>query len=711
MADGYRDPVTPAAQSPAAAPPAVTAARTLVQALAALGVRDVVLAPGSRSAPLAYALADADLPADRRPAGAPAVRLHVRVDERSAAFLALGLAKVGAATGDLHPVAVVTTSGTAAANLHPAVLEASHSGLPLLLLTADRPHELRGTGANQTTDQVRLFGTAVRMSADVPAPTGRPGEDRDLRHLLSRAVAAALGSRTGDPGPVHLDLAYREPLVPAGQPWPAPSSVGLVRLPVAVPVAVPAAVPVAVPVDGSGTAVPGSAHGGPEPRGGESWGGVSWGAEVQDPGVQPDESLPGQLPDEPLTVVVAGDGAGDVARRVAEARGWPLLAEPSSGARSGPAAIGAYRLLLDLPAFGGRVRRTVVLGRPTLSRPVSALLARDDVEVVVIAPHGADWPDAGRNATQVHRSVPAWMLAPIPTSAPTPTPTPTPTSTPTSMTRPDVAPGRVSGTDAGSESGTGSGTESGPVSDVSSGAVPGVDIDDPRGWLGAWQAAGAAALAAVDEVLDADQAGPPSRGNPPLSGPLLAREVARATVGTDVLLVGSSSAVRDLDLVARWDRTPLVLANRGLAGIDGTLSTAGGVALGLPTRRVRALVGDLTFLHDVGGLLRGPAEPGVDLQVVVANDDGGAIFAGLEHGSPEHAEVFERIFGTPHGADLAALCAGYGVRHVRVSGTEALAAALAAPGPGTSVVEVRVDRAGRRDQAERIAAAVRRAIG
>ncbi len=642
MADGYRDPVTPAAQSPVpAAPPAVSAARTLVQALVALGVRDVVLAPGSRSAPLAYALADADLPDDHRPAGAPPVRLHVRVDERSAAFLALGLAKAGAATGDLHPVAVVTTSGTAAANLHPAVLEASHSGLPLLLLTADRPHELRGTGANQTTDQVRLFGTAVRLSADVPAPTGRPGEDRDLRHLLSRAVAAALGSRTGDPGPVHLDLAYREPLVPSGQPWPAPSSAGLVRM------------PVAVPVDPSGTGVFGAAHGRTEPQEGESWGWASWGAEGQDPESQPHGSQPEPLPDEPPTVVVAGDGAGDVARRVAEARGWPLLAEPSSGARSGPAAIGAYRLLLDLPAFGGRVRRAVVLGRPTLSRPVSVLLARDDVEVVVIAPHGGDWPDAGRNATQVLRSAPAWMLAAAPEVGP------------------DTGPGA---------------------------------------WLDAWRTAGAAALAAVDGVLDADQDGPPSRGNPPLSGPLLAREVARATVGTDVLLVGSSSAVRDLDLVARWRQAPLVLANRGLAGIDGTLSTASGVALGLPARRVRALVGDLTFLHDVGGLLRGPAEPGVDLQVVVANDDGGAIFAGLEHGAPEHAEVFERVFGTPHGADLAALCAGYGVRHVRVGGTEALAAALAAPGPGTSVLEVRVDRAGRRDQAARIAAAVRRAV-
>ncbi|MFS0702808.1 thiamine pyrophosphate-binding protein, partial [Cellulomonas sp. 179-A 4D5 NHS] len=176
--------------------PATASARVLLQSLAALGVRDVVLSPGSRSAPLAYALADAALPDGERPAGAPALRLHVRIDERTAAFLALGLAKAAVAQGDVRPVAVVTTSGTAAANLHPAALEAAHAGLPLVLVTADRPHELRGTGANQTTEQVGLFGSAVRFAADVPAPTGRPGEARDLRHVVSRALAAAAVSYT-----------------------------------------------------------------------------------------------------------------------------------------------------------------------------------------------------------------------------------------------------------------------------------------------------------------------------------------------------------------------------------------------------------------------------------------------------------------------------------------------------------------------------------
>lgn len=592
--------------------PATTAARVLVQALAALGVEDVVLAPGSRSAPLAYALADAARPDDERPAGAPRLRLHVRVDERSAAFLAVGLARASAhGAGDqLHaprPVAVVTTSGTAVANLHPAVLEAHHSGLPLILLTADRPHELRGTGANQTTDQVGIFAGAVRLTVDVPAPVGLPDEARGVRRTVSRAVAAATGARTGDPGPVHLDLAFREPLVPGGAPWPEPSTAGLtlVQFRHVAPAATTGALPTVDPTA-------------PARRGGVA------------------------------AVLIAGDGAGPAARRLAEVNGWPLLAEPSSGARGGAHAIAAYRLLLAHPRLGGAVRRVVVLGRPTLSRPVQQLLARQDVEVVVIAPRGRDWPDAARNATDVLLDPPARMRQ---------------------------------------------------------GRMPA-----PAGWLDAWRTADAAASAAIDEVLDGLDAGRRSRSGTRVTGPALARVVAQVTGAGDALVVGSSNPVRDLDLVARWDTPPVVLANRGLAGIDGTVSTAVGAALGMPERRVRALLGDLTFLHDVGGLLRGPLEAPVHLQLIVANDDGGSIFATLEPGEPDRADVFERVFGTPHGADLAALCAGYGVRHTRVSDVDGLLPALAAPGPGLSVVEVRVDRVGRRALGERLTAEVSAAV-
>ncbi len=593
--------------------PATTAARVLVQALTALGVQDVVLAPGSRSAPLAYALADAARPDDDRPTGAPAVRLHVRVDERSAGFLALGLSRASAYGDDdqplaPRPVAVVTTSGTAVANLHPAVLEAHHAGVPLLLLTADRPHELRGTGANQTTEQVGLFADAVRLAVDVPAPVGLPDEARSLRRTLSRAVAAATGARTGNPGPVHLNLAFREPLVPGPSPWPEPSTAGLTHVqsrplpPTVATGVVPAVADASAPARRGGVA----------------------------------------------TVLVAGDGAGPTARRLAEVNGWPLLAEPSSGARGGTHAVAAYRLLLAHPQLGGAVRRVVVLGRPTLSRPVQQLLGRPDVEVVVVAPRGADWPDAARNAAEVLLEPPARMRQ---------------------------------------------------------GRMPA-----PAGWLDAWRAADAAAAAAIDGVLDGLDAGRRSRSGTRVTGPALARVVAQVTGVGDALVVGSSNPVRDLDLVARWQTPPVVLANRGLAGIDGTVSTAVGAALGLPDRRVRALLGDLTFLHDVGGLLRGPLEAAVHLQLVVANDDGGSIFSTLEPGEPERADVFERVFGTPHGADLAALCAGYGVRHTRVSDVDGLLPALAAPGPGLSVVEVRVDRTSRRALGERIAAEVAAAV-
>ncbi|MGY4645473.1 2-succinyl-5-enolpyruvyl-6-hydroxy-3-cyclohexene-1-carboxylic-acid synthase [Cellulomonas sp. URHB0016] len=615
---------TPDPSRPPGQAPSVEAARVLVQALATLGVQDVVLAPGSRSAPLAYALADAAAPDGARPLGAPALRLHVRVDERSAGFLALGLARasghVGDAPGAARPVVVVTTSGTAVANLHPAVLEAHHSGVPLLLLTADRPHELRGTGANQTTEQPGVFGGAVRLAVDVPAPTGLPGEPRDLRRLAARAVAAATGARTGEPGPVHLNLAFREPLVPLDAPWPPAGTAGLTHV-----------------------------HGRALPAGGAATGVVAalleqarTAAEVDDP--SPSRSRRRGVP----TVLVAGDGAGPSARRLAEANGWPLLAEPSSGARGGSHALSAYRLLLTDHRLGGEVRRVVVAGRPTLSRPVQLLLGRADVEVVVLAPRGGDWPDAARNAADVLLEAP-----------------------------PRMRQGRMGA---------------------------------PEGWLASWQAADAAACAAIDEVLDAGEHGPRSRSGPRVTGPALARAVAQVSIPADVLVVGSSNPVRDLDLMARWDVPPLVLANRGLAGIDGTVSTAVGVALGLPHRRSRALLGDLTFLHDVGGLLRGPLERTVDLQLVVANDDGGSIFSTLEPGEPARAEVFERVFGTPHGVDLAALCAGYGVRHTRVGDVDGLLPALAAPGPGLSLVEVRVDRAGRRGLGERLQAAVEVAV-
>jgi len=581
-------------------PPAVRSAQALVHALVVEGVRDVVLAPGSRSAPLAYAVAAA--------ADAGLLTLHVRVDERTAGFLALGLSRGAeplerAGARLPRPVAVVTTSGTAVANLHPAVLEAHHAGVPLVLLTADRPHELRGTGANQTTDQARMFGSAVRYAVDQPAPDGRPGEVRDLLAVTTRALAEATGARSANPGPVHLDLAYREPLVPAGALDP-----GALGAPDAYPPASRRALVLGadlVVADGPPTAG--------------------------------------------RTVVVAGDGAGRVARDLAQARGWPLLAEPSSGATGGENVVRAHPLVLGVDELTDGVEHVVVVGRTTLSRPVQRLLGRADVDVTVVAPGTGPWPDAARNAATVLPAVPAAWLA------------------------------------------------------------PGVPDAAGTAWLERWRAASGAARAVVDAATDGRRT----------DGPSVARAVVRATRPGDVLVVGSSNPVRDLDLVLGVDdpEPPRVLANRGLAGIDGTVSTALGVALAAGRRgvRTRALLGDLTFLHDVGGLLRGPAEPHVDLQLVVVNDDGGSIFAGLEPGglgetSEPAGRTFERVFSTPHGANLAPLCAGYGVDHQLVPDVASLRHALDAPSHGVQVLEVRVPRRDRRTAGLALAGRVRDAV-
>ncbi|MBD9698688.1 2-succinyl-5-enolpyruvyl-6-hydroxy-3-cyclohexene-1-carboxylic-acid synthase [Flavimobilis sp. GY10621] len=613
--------------------PSYSAARTLLAALVRLGVREVVLAPGSRSAPLAYAAAEA--------AEEGLLELTVRVDEREAAFTAVGLVR-GAALGrgpgapggaghrGVAPVAVVTTSGTAVANLHPAVLEAHHAGLPLLLLTADRPHELRGTGASQTIDQPGIFGGAVRLAVDVPAPDGREGEERDLVHLAARAVDAASGTRSGFPGPVQLNLAFRDPLVPGADdaaPWPD------VRPP-------RVSAPMARPLEVS-----------------------PWTAgELTDGG----------------TLVVAGDGDRGEARALAEARGWPLLAECVTPSAGGPMLVPAHAHVLAASPLTADVRRVVVVGRPTLSRPVQRLVAREDVDVVVVAPQGAPWADAPRGAGAVLPEVPlGWFL-------------------------PDDMLG------------------------------DGLRTVRRERWRDAWRAAGAAAAAAIDDVLGLGTAEDGPRGArvadaTATTGPVGAltaegavRVLADALVPADVLVVGSSNPVRDLDLVHRWVAPPRVVANRGVAGIDGLLATAVGTALalsrpglsGIEGRTVRALVGDLTFLHGAGGLAAARGEGRPQLQIVVVNDAGGSIFTGLEHGAlaeaaPARAAAVERVFGTPHDVDLGALCAAHGVPHVVVEDADALRSALASPGRGTCVVEVRVDRAGRRSRASAVADALR----
>jgi 2-succinyl-5-enolpyruvyl-6-hydroxy-3-cyclohexene-1-carboxylate synthase len=541
--------------------PSTAFATVVVDELIRCGVREAVVAPGSRSAPLALALAAADREGR--------LRLHVRIDERTAGFLAIGLIR-----GTGLPVPVVTTSGTAVANLHPAVLEASHSGLPLIVLSADRPPALRGSGANQTTDQLKVFGSAVRLFHEMGTPVREVGQVAYWRSQVARAVANAVGARSADPGPVQLNCPLAEPLVPTDGPeWPE-------RL--------------AGRSTGPWTAVHAAAR-------------------------QPSAVQPG-----PKTVVVAGDGASQAARLVAEAGQWPLFAEPSSRARTGPAVISAYRLLLQASSLAGEIERALVFGHPTLSRPISKLLARPDVEVIVVSPIGL-WPDAARRASAV---------------------------------------------------------------------VTGLEVAaaDTTDWLERWQRADQLARPAIDKVL-ADG----------LTGPGIAAIVGEAAGADGMLVVASSNPIRDLDLA------PVVpirtIANRGLAGIDGTISTAVGAALANagPTY---ALIGDLAFLHDSNGLVIGPDEPRPDLRIVVVNDNGGGIFSTLEQGDPTHATHFERIFGTPHHTNLEALCAATNTPYHLAETPDALRAALAPTVAGLDVIEARISRTTHRPLTEALVTAL-----
>ncbi|WP_185994533.1 2-succinyl-5-enolpyruvyl-6-hydroxy-3-cyclohexene-1-carboxylic-acid synthase [Nocardioides campestrisoli] len=526
-------------------------ARDVVATLVEAGVVEAVLSPGSRNAPLAFALHDA--------AAAGLLRLHTRVDERSAAFTALGAAKSSG-----RPAAVFCTSGTAVANLAPAVLEARHAGVRLVAVTADRPLRLRGTSANQTTDQVGLL-------PGVPVLDLAAGQDlAAARDLLTRER----------PGPVHLNVQLDEPLLPPDR-W-QPSLVA-----------------------------------GPPPAE-HAWRALAERAE--------------QLPLGPRTVVVAGDDAGPPARVLAEQAGWPLLAEPSSGARTGTHALRTYRLLLDSPLAAG-IERVVVFGHPTLSRPVTRLLAREDVEIWDVDPDER-WQE---RPFAVARSAPAL---------------------------------RVEGPDEANAE-----------------------------WLAQWWAADAERGRRLDALLAAE---------PELTPYEVAGAVARALPPGGLLWVGASSPIRDLDLmVPRWQvgARRKVLANRGLAGIDGVVSSAVGAALTRgPASRNLALLGDVTFLHDAGGLVLGPAETRPDLTLVVVNDDGGSIFTMLEQGAESYGDRFEQLFGTPHGVDLAAWCAATRTPHWRVESLAELEHALAQPAGGVEVVEARVRRDNRRALDARIRA-------
>jgi 2-succinyl-5-enolpyruvyl-6-hydroxy-3-cyclohexene-1-carboxylate synthase len=575
----------------------------VVQELWLAGVRDVVLAPGSRSAPLALALDAADEDGD--------LRLHVRVDERSAGFLALGLA-----TGSRRPVAVVTTSGTAVGNLLPAVMEAHHTGRRLVVVSADRPDRLRGTGANQTTEQAGIFGVFAPCH-DLTAATGEGRLRAAVADACTREGPTQLNLQLGGgllPPDPDRDTWWTRPQGIAGSSdddlLNDPATAGNLRSAGGEHRDDPATAGIRRSADGDHRNDPATAGGA---RGDEDRLRIALG---------------------PRTVVVAGDGAGPAARLLAEAANWPLLAEPTSGARIGRQAVRTGRLLLTTD-LRDDIERVVVVGHPTLSRPVTALISDPALEVLAVRGPGGVATDPGRVATLLD-------------------------------------------------------------------AVPTVEGPDDPAWFEAWHDADGRLGVLIDEDL-AD-----------LSPLAVAAVVGRAVVGHATLVVGSSNPVRDLDVMASpWPphEHRFVVGNRGLAGIDGVVSTAVGVALGRAgASRTIAYLGDLTFLHDANGLIIGPAELRPDLTLVVLSDDGGAIFATLEQGDRRYTSAFERVFGTPHGTDLEALCSAHHTAYERVTDLDRLAGALDEQPAGIRVLEVPVSRTSRRDEAAWLRALAQQAV-
>ncbi|MYH78564.1 MAG: 2-succinyl-5-enolpyruvyl-6-hydroxy-3-cyclohexene-1-carboxylic-acid synthase [Acidimicrobiaceae bacterium] len=556
--------------------------------LAALGVTEAVISPGSRSTPLTLCF-DAQ----------PGMRTWIQLDERSAGFFALGM---GRASG--RPAVLVCTSGTAAANYLPAVVEASHAGIPMIVCTADRPPELRGWGSPQTIDQVGLYGTAVRWSIDLPVPDEAGGG------AAAGWAEAAIASASGrDPGPVHLNWPLREPLEPVS----------------------------AVPVPVASSADTGAGHAG------------------EDDGRAPSAELAqlaGIVAECERGVVVAGPWPGGgldrerrwaaAAERFAAWAGWPLVGEPvthvrgrshpgGNQERSGCVVATADHLLAD-ETLGEELRpdAAVLVGRTATTKPVRLWLERTRPRHVVLIDPEDRWEHAVFRLTG---HMPASVEA---------------------------------------------------LGSITSGASPPGRGRD-GGWLDTWSKLDRAARSAIGAAID---------GDPQLSA-RTARDLVDALPADAVLVATNSLPVRDLDAFV-FDTGPVVCAaNRGAAGIDGSASTALGIAAADPSATVALYTGDLALLHDLSGLAAAD-RLGLHLTAVCVDNDGGEIFSLLPVADRIAPQDFERLFRTPHRVDLCGLDGFAGIRAARVSTSTGLRSAVSAAAstraPGVDLLVVDIDR-------------------
>jgi 2-succinyl-5-enolpyruvyl-6-hydroxy-3-cyclohexene-1-carboxylate synthase len=561
---------------------AATFCATLVDEWVRGGVTDAVVSPGSRSTPMALALA-----ADDR------IRVHVHHDERAAAFVALG---IGVATG--RPAVVLTTSGTAAVELHPAIVEAHHAKVPLLAVTGDRPPELQDVGAPQTIDQTHLYGCAVRWFAEPGVPDD--ATRGQWRSLAAEAVRHALGS---PPGPVHLNLAFRDPLV--GEPGPLPEG----------------------------------------RAGGASWHGA---VPVRPEPIDLDLGAMADAVAGRRGVIVAGGGIADPdgVLALAATMRWPVLADPRSGCRvPHESVVSHFDAVLRTRGADASLRPDIVLrlGSLPASKVLGQWLASLDAWQVGVEADGTRYdPDRDLGA----------LLA--------------------------VEPGTFARRLAAEVLGA---RDEAGLDDELDAAVAGAG--GAAALHRSWVAADAEAASALTAVLAARR---------DVTEPGVARSLVAALPSGAELVVSSSMPVRDVEWYSA-PRTGLrVHANRGANGIDGVVSTAVGAALG-SGRPTAVLIGDVAFLHDTNALL-GIARRGIDLAVVVVDNDGGGIFSFLPQATSLEGDRFEQLFGTPHGVDPGAVAAAHGLDVTRLDAADevgpAVAGALATG--GVHVLVARTER-------------------
>lgn len=623
-----------APSGPALENPATLLARAVVASLVEAGVKRVVISPGSRNAPLTYALADA--------AQAGYLQLRVVVDERSAAFVALGASRSDwLHEGLARPAVAVMTSGSAVANAHPAVVEADAAGVPLIILSADRPHALVNTGASQTTVQTGIFGAATRYQADL----GDTNASDAVANQVRRAVAAASGRLSLDPGPVHLNVRLAPPLAPTA-PWQVPHL---------------------------------------EPK--THWLRARKPLEDQLNGVTVSQ-VGCRLGLDPARrgVIVVGDNddaeLAHFAAALAHAWGWPLLAEPTSLVRTNANAVAAYSALLaggdgsvggdgsasgDGAQLSQEIEQLLVVGHPTLSRPIGALLAREDIYQVVLT-NRARWSDVSGQAAYVTTLEQALSSLNIPGG----------------------------GADAGAEAGADAdaGGDASASADAGAGVGVGKNAPSPL-WLQRWLQAGQQQLNATSVTKAAQMALTTWQATSQYESHSQSTAIHSDGLESSVTLMAASSmTIRYLDarLPAGKQLKKMpgpVVANRGLAGIDGTISTAVGLAWasGQP---VRVIIGDLAAAHDLTGLVKAVTETEVDLQVIVLDDHGGKIFSGLEYGASELSNYFLRFFTTAQQVDFAQAAAAFGAHVSVIDDVDGLQSLLSETIEGRSLVHVKL---------------------